>query len=348
MPDAAHRCQREQGIAQLLRNEAEQGGIDAHRHLGRVRGAGEGVEQVADTHRARVDEMEALAVLALEVGDAVDGIDDEIDRYDVDPPALDADGRHPRRQRLAQLLDQLEEIVRPVDLVHLAGARIADDEGWTVDAPGNAAFTADNALGIVLGPEVGMIEPLRFLEHVLAEQPLEQAGRRDRAEQVEVLGADRFGELHGVARAVDIDLELDLGIGLEIVDRREVEEVGRLFAQFLDVDRSNAEQRLGQVADHRDRPARVAAPELVEGGKRLALDLANQKIDDVGFVTIQQFPDQALADEARRTGDEILHFSISSSDIANHDSRGVCLVISVRPLDLYPSMPPRAEDKAVV
>ena len=132
---------------------------------------------------------------------------------------------------------------------------------------------------------------------------------------MEVLGADRFGELHRVARAVDIDLELDLGIGLEIVDRRQVEEVGRLFAQFLDVDRSNAKQWLGQVADHRDRPARVAIPELVESGKRLPFDLANQKIDDVGCVTLQQLPDQALADEPRCTSDEILHFSISSSVI---------------------------------
>ena len=169
MLDAAHGRQRQQGLAYLLRNEAEQRGIDAHRHFGRVRGAGKRVEQVADTHRGRVDEMEALAVLALEVGDAVDGIDDEIDRYDVDAPALDADGRHPRRQSLAHLLDQLEEIVWPVDLVHLAGARIADDEGRPVDAPGNAAFAADNAFRIVLGPEIGMFQTLRFLEHVLAE-----------------------------------------------------------------------------------------------------------------------------------------------------------------------------------
>jgi len=39
--------------------------VDAHRHLRRMGGAGEGIEQVADAHRRRVDKMEAFAVLAL-------------------------------------------------------------------------------------------------------------------------------------------------------------------------------------------------------------------------------------------------------------------------------------------
>ena len=40
--------------------------------------------------------------------------------------ALDADHWHPRRQRLAQLLEQGEEVVRAVDLVDLAGLRMPD------------------------------------------------------------------------------------------------------------------------------------------------------------------------------------------------------------------------------
>jgi hypothetical protein len=38
-------------------------------------------------------------------------------------------------------------------------------------------------------------------------------------------GADRLGEPHRVARAVDVGVSAALGAGVEIVDRRQVEEV---------------------------------------------------------------------------------------------------------------------------
>jgi hypothetical protein len=55
------------------------------------------------------------------VADVVQRVDDEVDRHDVDAPAFQAHRRHPGRQHLAHALDQLEEVVRAVDLVHLAG-----------------------------------------------------------------------------------------------------------------------------------------------------------------------------------------------------------------------------------
>ena len=143
--DPAHRRQGHQPLHQARRDEAEQRGVDTHGHLRCVGGAAEGIEQVTNAHRGRVNEMEALAVLTLLVGDVIDRGDDEIDRDDIDAPALDADGRHPRRQHGAHLLDQLEEIIGAVDLVHLAGTRITDDEGRAVDAPRHAAFAADDA-----------------------------------------------------------------------------------------------------------------------------------------------------------------------------------------------------------
>ena len=45
----------------------------------------------------------------------------------VSPPCGPGE-REPLGQRVAQLLEQLEEVVRTVDLVHLAGLGVADDD----------------------------------------------------------------------------------------------------------------------------------------------------------------------------------------------------------------------------
>jgi hypothetical protein len=44
------------------------------------------------------------------------------------PPSIPTVG-HPRRQGVPHLLDQLEEVVRAVDLVDLARLRMAHDDG---------------------------------------------------------------------------------------------------------------------------------------------------------------------------------------------------------------------------
>ena len=80
--------------------------VDPHRHLRRVRGLGEDVQHFADAMRLGIGQVEALAVEALLVREVVERVGDEIDRHDVDAPALDADRRHPRRQDLAHLLDE--------------------------------------------------------------------------------------------------------------------------------------------------------------------------------------------------------------------------------------------------
>ena len=133
--------------------------------------------------------MEALAVEALLVREIVERVGDEVDRHDVDAPAFDADHRHPRRQRVAQLLQRLEEVVRAVDLVDVAGLRVADDEARPVDPERPLAVLAHDAFGIVLGPEVRMVEVLGLLEHVLAEDAVVEAGGGDRAHVMEAAGA---------------------------------------------------------------------------------------------------------------------------------------------------------------
>ena len=151
-----------------------------------------------------------------------------------------------------------------------------------------------------------MLQVFRLLEHVLAEDALEETGGSDRAEQVKMLGTDFLGELHGIARALDIHLELDLGIGLEIVDRRQMEEVRGLLAKLLAVCSTDAEQFLCQVTDHRDGAAAVATPILVDGFQRILLDLADQEVDHAA-VALEQLLDQPLADKTGRTGNEVLH-----------------------------------------
>ncbi len=149
--------------------------------------------------------------MALVMRYVVDGIDDEVDRHDIDPPSLDTDGWHPRRQQLPHALDQLEEIVRTVDLVHFAGLAVANDQAGPVDAPGDASLLPDDSFRIVLGLEIRMLDILGFLEHVLAEHALVQAGSGDRTDVLEAAGADRVGQRNRVARAVYVGGDLLFG-----------------------------------------------------------------------------------------------------------------------------------------
>ena len=119
--------------------------VDPHRHLRRMRGPREDVQHFADPVRRGIGQVEAFAVEALLVREVVERIGDEIDRDDVDAPAFDADRRHPGRQDLAHFLERLEEVVRPVDLVDVAGLRMADDESGAVDAKRPLAFAAHDA-----------------------------------------------------------------------------------------------------------------------------------------------------------------------------------------------------------
>ena len=208
--------------------------IEPHRHLRRVGGPGEDVEDLADALRLRIGQVEAPAVEALLVGDVVHRVDDEVDRHDVDAPALDADRRHPRRQSVAHLLERLEEVVRAVDLVDLAGLRVADHDARAVDPPRAPAFAAHDALGIVLGPEVGMIELLGLLEHVLAEHAVVEPRGGDRAHVVEAAGACT-ASANCTAWRVPSTLATCcvFGAGREVVDRGEMEEVLDLALELL-------------------------------------------------------------------------------------------------------------------
>ena len=101
-----------------------------------------------------------------------------VDRDDVRVAELEADEREPLGQRVARLLERLEEVVGPVDLVHLAGLRVADDDRRPVDAPRDARLLARDLLGLELRAVVGRRQLLALVEHVLAEHALVGAGDR--------------------------------------------------------------------------------------------------------------------------------------------------------------------------
>src|SRR3546814_3683064 len=85
-------------------------------------------------------------------------------------------------------------VVRPVDLVHLAGLRMADHHARAVDAPLDALLLAHQSFGVMLGAQVGIVQALGLVEHVLAEDARVQPGRGDRTGVVEATRLDRSEE----------------------------------------------------------------------------------------------------------------------------------------------------------
>jgi hypothetical protein len=162
---------------------------------------------------------------------------------------------------LPQLLDQLEEVVGPVDLVDLPGLRVTDDDARPVDPPRATATPAHQSLGFVLGAEVRVVEARRLLEHVLAEAALVAPRRGDRTRVVEAAGLHRLGALNRVIGADDVREVLLVDSRLQVVDGREMEEVVDLARQPTLIGLRHAEVGLGKVALDRDDAARARAPE---------------------------------------------------------------------------------------
>ncbi len=197
--------------------------------------AREDVERLADAHDSRVCQVEATAVLALEMRKVHQRVDDEVDGHHVEVAALDADQRHPARPGLAQFLQRLEEVVRPVDLVDRACLRVTDDRTRAVDAEGHAPVGAHHALRIVLGAMVGMVEVLGFLEHVLRERAAIEAGGSDGAHEVEAACVNGVREGERVLGAQDVRAVHGLGARLDVVHGAEMEEMGDLALELAQV-----------------------------------------------------------------------------------------------------------------
>jgi hypothetical protein len=61
---------------------------------------------------------------------------------------------------------------------------------------------------------------------------------------LEHTGLDCVGQCDCVARAFDVGDDLRIGVGLQVVHRRQVEEVPDLAAELLHIRLGHAEQRL--------------------------------------------------------------------------------------------------------
>lgn len=153
-------------------------------------------------------------------------------------------------QQLADALDQLEEIVRAVDLVHLTGQAMAHHHGGTKHRPRQLAFGADDFFALMLGSEVEMFVVFGLFKQVLAEHAFVQARSRHRTDMVKMSGLNRLGKLHHVAGAAHVGGNLVFLVDLQAIDRRQVvEEVGDFaFALF------------GVFSTHGNRPGLTHAP----------------------------------------------------------------------------------------
>ncbi len=199
-----HRRQPQRGADQVGRAQGagEQGGgqpvgdaaVDGDGELRGLRGGGEGVDQLDGVLRLGVDQVEGLAVEVGLVRDVVHRLGDVVDRHDVGVAEVDADQRQPAREVVAHPLEQREEVVGAVDLVHRAGLGVADDDRRAVDPPRHLGLLADDLLGLELGAVVRRGQPLALVEHRLVEDPAEVAGRGDRGHLVEVTGLELAGE----------------------------------------------------------------------------------------------------------------------------------------------------------
>ena len=216
-----------------------------------MRGGGELVEQLVHALPARVGQVKGAIVQGRLVRDVVERVGHPVDRHDVRPAQIQADERQPLGDQPARALDRLEEVVGPVDLVHLARARVAHHDRRPVYAPGNVRLVAHDPLGLELGPVIRRGQLLALVEHLLLERAPVLAGDSDRGDVVQVPDVQRSGELHRVGRAADVHRRVALGRRGHVIDGGEVEEVGDLPAQLGHLLLLDPQQRPAQVADHR-------------------------------------------------------------------------------------------------
>src|SRR5258706_13934949 len=116
-----------------------------------------------------------------------------------------------------------------------------------------------------------------------------------------------LGEFNGIAGAVDIGDALRFGIGGQIVNGGEMEQVFDLALEFGDIGRGDAELRLGDIDDdgHDAVLFVVQPPPGIDRLEFFQRCLAHQYIDDA--FSLQQVPDHKFADQADSATSETIH-----------------------------------------
>ena len=229
-----HRCGHRPGERSAQRGQAGRGGDSA--------------VDATQPNGFRCGQVECLAVGGVGVQQCDHGVGDVVDRDDVGAPGV---GQHDRRQpgQHGQLGQRAEEVVGPVDLVHLAGARIAHHDRRPVDPVAQPRRRADQHLGFELRLVIRRRQLLAYVEIGFGVFAVEISGHRDRRDVVQRRIEptrqvdDGPGAVH-VGRAL-----LGLGGG-DVVDRRTVHQVIDV-AQLRDGLVGQPEARLGQLTHQR-------------------------------------------------------------------------------------------------
>ena len=269
----------------------------------------ENVQHVTHTVTRGVHQVVTLLGNTLLVADGVECIHHKVHRHDVDPPALQAHHGHPGRQQLAHTLDEFEEVVRAVDLVHLAVGAVTHHHGGPVHRPRHLALLAHDAFTLVFGHEVRVVVVLGLLEHVFAEDAFVQTGGGDGRHMVEVPRVNGLGQLDGVAGAVDVHGHLAFFVRIQVVHGGQVVDMAHSAFQLLDVVRGNTQLLRRQVAKHRHRTCRAHAPVAAQIGHLGRTFLAQQEVDHRAFA-LQQLLHKTFANKTCCPCHEILHANL--------------------------------------
>lgn len=167
--------------------------------------------------------MERLPVTTVGVRQRDQRVDDVVDRDDVGAAGVGQQDGGQRRQD-GKLGQHAEEVVRPVHLVHLAGARIAHDHRRAVDAMAQAGRRTHQQFGLELGLVIGRRQSLADVEVVLGVFAAEVTRHGDRRDMVH-RRAEALRQGDHRAGALDIGGAL-LGLaGGDVVDCRAVHHV---------------------------------------------------------------------------------------------------------------------------
>ena len=164
--------------------------------------------------------MERLAVLSFGVHECDERVDDVVDRDDVGSPGVRQQHRGEPGQH-GQPREHAEEVVRPVDLVHLAGAGVAHHHRRAVDAVPQPGSGAHQQLSFELRLVIRRRQPLADVEVVLGVLTGEVAGHGDRGHVVKC-GVQPPRQFDDGPGAIDIGGSLLGIISGDVVDRRTV------------------------------------------------------------------------------------------------------------------------------
>ena len=292
--------------------------IHGSRELRGLGGLGEEVEHVDGALRLGVDQVEGLAVAVRQVGQVVHRLGHEVDRDHVGVAEVDAHQRRPRGERVAQRLEHREEVVGPVDLVHLAGLGVPDHHRGPVDPEGHRRLLAHDLLRLELRAVVRRGQALVDVEHRLVPEAVVVTGRGDGGHLVEAAGVEVGGELEGVAGAADVEALVLLVGGGHVVDRGQVEEVVDRALVLLDPGGVDPEGRLLEVPGDQVHPPGM--PPALDQALHAPGRAGSGQDEHLALAVVQELLDEESPDEPGGASDEVGHGRSPAVEVSPQDS----------------------------